>query len=53
MRQKMVPGPFRAKGAKKPKTEFEAFDQIATTVFNTPKPPLKAKKKAVPKRRRK
>jgi hypothetical protein len=50
----MIPGPFRATGAKQPRSEFEAFDRVATTVLNAPKSVVpKKKKKGIPKKRSK
>lgn len=53
MRQKMIPGPPKATGTKKPRNEFEAFDRIATRVLNAPKSVVAAKKKVAPKKRAK
>jgi hypothetical protein len=55
---KMIPGPLRVPGTD-PKTEFEAFDILATKLIRTPKPvrtkPNTAakKKRAQPKRKSK
>jgi hypothetical protein len=43
-RMKMIPQPLRVPGTD-PKTEFEAFDVLATKLIRTPKP-VDLKKKA-------
>ncbi len=43
MREKMIPGPPKMAGKKKPKTEFEAFDALASRLLKVPKSAILAK----------
>ncbi len=45
MRKSMIPAPSQAKGNKKPQSEFEEFNDLGRTLFNTPKKNLSAPKK--------
>jgi hypothetical protein len=45
MRKPMIPAPPQARGSKKPKTEFEAFDALAGRLLNVPKTAIAPKKK--------
>ncbi len=45
MRKSMIPAPPQATGNKKPQSEFEEFNDLGRTLFNTPKKNLSAPKK--------